>query len=80
MRGLEGYCFWCGKWQSLPFFRAICRPCYESRPAGRQLGAAFREEEGQRVLSGVFNPHVVRAGTAGAARAPSRLAPAHGAA
>ena len=36
MRDPEGYCFWCGKWQGLPFFRAICRQCHESRPASQR--------------------------------------------
>jgi hypothetical protein len=31
MPDTEGYCWWCGNWQELPFFDAVCGKCFESK-------------------------------------------------
>ena len=33
MQHPESYCHWCGRWQELPFYKAICRECYEGHLA-----------------------------------------------
>ena len=43
MRHPEGYCWWCGNWQELPFFNAVCRKCTESKQATTRLTAGKLE-------------------------------------
>ena len=38
MRHSENYCWYCGKWAELPFYKAVCRKCYEIESA-HQRGA-----------------------------------------